>query len=127
MPKFSEKSKKQLSYCHDDLQTLFNEVILITDCSIICGYRGQEAQNEAFKTGHSKLQYPHSKHNSLPAMAVDVVPYPIDWNDLKRFNELSVIVKDTWVRLKQDDKVNSLLSWGGDWHSFKDLPHWELG
>jgi peptidoglycan L-alanyl-D-glutamate endopeptidase CwlK len=45
MAKFSKRSKDNLATCHEDLQTLFNEVIQYTDCIVICGHRGEEEHN----------------------------------------------------------------------------------
>jgi peptidoglycan L-alanyl-D-glutamate endopeptidase CwlK len=81
MPQFSRLSKERLASCHSDLQILFNRVIENYDCTVICGRRGEEAQNEAYKKGNSQKQYPESKHNTDPSLAVDVAPYEsaIDW------------------------------------------------
>jgi peptidoglycan L-alanyl-D-glutamate endopeptidase CwlK len=128
MPKFSEKSEGKLRGCHPDLQRLFNEVVKYFDCKIDCGYRGEEEQNEAFRTNHSTKKYPDSKHNSVPSIAVDVVPYPVDWENLKRFYFFGGYVKRT------ADIMGINVRWGGDWdsdtvlndQSFNDLPHWEI-
>lgn len=48
----------------------------VSDLAVLCGYRGEKEQNEAFAKGASKLQWPHSKHNHLPAFAVDLAPLP---------------------------------------------------
>lgn len=53
MPYYSERSKKRLETCHEDLQKLFNEVIKHFDCTILCGHRGQEEQDKAFAEGMS--------------------------------------------------------------------------
>ena len=120
MPVFSQRSKDKLAECHEDLQTLMNAVIVETDIIILCGHRGEQEQNEAYRTGKSKLMWPNGKHNKLPALAVDVAPYPIDWNNIERFKELAVIIK----RIAGELGIN--VKWGGDWQSFKDYPHWEL-
>jgi peptidoglycan L-alanyl-D-glutamate endopeptidase CwlK len=120
MPKFSIKSMQKLSTCDNRLQVLFYEVIKEFDCTILCGHRGEAEQNAAYASGNSKLKYPKSKHNSLPSMAVDVAPYPIDWLDLKRFKELSEVVK------KKAAELNIGIVWGGDWKKFPDAPHYEL-
>ena len=39
------------------------------------------------------MQYPNSKHNKLPSKAVDVAPYPIDWNDPDRFYHFAGYVR----------------------------------
>jgi peptidoglycan L-alanyl-D-glutamate endopeptidase CwlK len=75
MPKFSRISKKRLETCDIRLQNIFNEVVKTYDCSILCGYRTKQEQNNAFNKGRSKLKYPHSKHNKYPSKAVDVAPY----------------------------------------------------
>lgn len=128
MPIFSEKSKQRLDTCHPDLQKLFNEVIKHIDCSILCGNRGKEDQNKAFIDGKSKLKWPQSKHNSSPSNAIDVVPFPIDWDDKNRFYFFAGFVLATAKNL------NIRVRWGGDWNSdynfknenFLDFPHFEL-
>jgi peptidoglycan L-alanyl-D-glutamate endopeptidase CwlK len=102
------------------------EAIKVTDFSVICGFRGEKEQNEAYARGHSKLKWPQSKHNQTPSMAVDIVPYPIDWNDELRFRTLGAVVKEIWSQLPEEKREGWSLSWGGDWKTFKDLPHFEL-
>ena len=85
MPSFGTKSRERLDTCHPDLQTLFNAVIEEVDCSVICGHRNKADQDKAFASGNSKAEYPKGKHNSNPSTAVDVYPYPVDFDDLPRF------------------------------------------
>ncbi len=134
MPKFSNRSKANLVQAHGDLQRIFNEVIKYFDCSVICGHRSMAEQDDAFQKGFSKVEYPKSKHNKLPSLAVDVVPYPIDWNDTKRMIYFAGIVHGIAYKLKQENKITHSLRWGGDWDSdtelkdntFQDYPHFEL-
>lgn len=126
MAKFSKRSKDNLAQCHPDLQTLFNEVIQIVDCAVICGHRGEKAQNEAYDKGFSKLKYPKSKHNAIPSMAADVVPYPIDWQDKDRFIKFGNFVMNIADHLYKDGKISHKVEWGGTWVSFPDLPHYQL-
>ncbi len=127
MAKFGEKSTKNLLECHSDLQRLFKEVVKGFDCSVLCGYRNEDQQNEAFKHNRSTLKFPESKHNKFPSNAIDVVPYPIDWGNLNRFYFFGGYVKKTAELLG----IN--IRWGGDWNSntltddqtFFDLPHFE--
>ena len=86
MPRFSRKSKRKLDTCHESLQQLFNEVVKSFDCTVIEGHRGEKKQNEAYRKGNSKLKYPNGKHNKTPSIAVDVIPYPIDWKDRDRMH-----------------------------------------
>jgi len=128
MPKFSKQSEDRLKNCHQDLQELFNEVIKFFDCSIICGTRNQQDQEEAFKNGTSKLQWPYSPHNSYPSRAVDVAPYPVEFDDIARFYHFAGFVFGVASQL--DIKIR----WGGDWdmdkvlkdNKFNDLPHFEV-
>lgn len=129
MPSFSSTSKKRLSTCDEKLQTLFNEVVKHFDCSVTCGYRGKEEQNKAYKAGNSKKQFPHGKHNKLPSNAVDVAPYPIDWDDRERFQYFAGFVLGTAKQLG----IN--IRYGGDWDGdndlkdnkkFDDLVHFEI-
>lgn len=121
MPKFSERSNNNLITCDFRLVALFREVIKHRDCTIICGHRGEEAQTEAFRTGKSKAQWGESNHNTMPSKAVDVMPYPIDWDDLDGLREFAGFVFG--IAAMQGISVK----WGGHFKSFFDGPHWEIG
>jgi len=128
MPRFSIKSKSKLHTCHENLIGLFNEVVKHFDCTIIEGHRGQKKQDEAYNKGNSKIKFPYGKHNASPSVAVDVAPYPIDWNDRDRFHYFAGYVLGT---AKQ---MGLRIRWGGDWdmdtqtkdNKFDDLVHFEL-
>jgi len=120
MPKYSERSNHNLDTAHPLLQTLFNEVIKHRDCSVLCGHRGETEQNKAYNKGNSKVRWPKGRHNSMPSLAVDVAPFPINWEDKQRFLEFSEFVKGVAAGLKIPIK------WGGDFYGFFDGPHWEL-
>lgn len=132
--KFSETSKKHLSEAHIDLQILFHEVIKFIDCSVLVGYRNEVDQNLFFGTGKSEKRYPESKHNKIPSMAVDVAPYPINWDDLKRFYYFGGVVKGIAKMLLEKKYISHEIRWGGDWdgdndlndQNFNDLVHFEL-
>lgn len=134
MPSYSHISKVRLETCHKDLQVLFKTVITTFDHSIICGHRSEDAQNLAYLEGLSQLEFPHSKHNSLPSMAVDAAPYPIDWNDWKRFYLFGGYVLGVAERLRSQGYIHHKVVWGGDWDSdfqlkdnkFNDLVHFQL-
>ena len=128
MPSFSTRSKSNLDQAQPDLQRLFKEVIKHYDCTVICGHRRQEEHDKAVAEGMSKVRFPDSQLNSSPARAVDVVPYPIDWDDREGFYAFGGFVKG--VASQKGIKIR----WGGDWDSdndlhdqnFIDLPHFEL-
>ena len=120
MPRFSRLSEERLATCEMPLQELFHFVIQHVDCSILEGHRGEERQTEAYHSGHSKLKWPNSKHNKNPSRAVDVAPYPIDWDDIMRFREFGHYVKGV------ADVLGIKIRWGGDFPTWKDYPHFEL-
>jgi len=128
MPKFSKKSLSKLETCDKRLQDLFLKVVKKFDCTILEGYRSKDRQNKLFDEGKSKLKYPKGKHNSLPSKAVDVAPYPIDWNDRERFTYFAGYV--IGIAYQMGLKIR----WGGDWdmdtqvkdNNFDDLPHFEI-
>jgi len=128
MPKFGKKSREQLKTCDPRLQEIFEKVVKHFDCTVIEGYRNEEKQNKAFMSGNSKVQYPNGKHNQSPSVAVDVIPYPIDWEDRERMTYFAGYVKGIAMML------NYPLRWGGDWNdntdlndnNFDDLVHFEL-
>ena len=128
MPRFGKTSREKLSTSHEDLQKVFNEVIKHVDCSVIEGHRGQERQDKLLLEGKTKVQYPLGRHNASPSNAVDVVPYPVDWNDRERFHLFAGFV------LGIARSMGIKLRWGGDWNmnfevddnKFDDFPHFEL-
>ena len=128
MPRFGKTSNSRLETCDMRIQKLFNEVVKHFDCSILEGHRGKKAQNKAYKEGKSKVVYPDGKHNQIPSVAVDAVPYPIDWEDRERMTYFAGFVLG--VALQMDLNIR----WGGDWNmntelkdnNFDDLPHFEI-
>lgn len=128
MRQFSSRSFKKLSTAHPALQELFTEVLQWMDCIILEGHRSKELQEIYYHSKRSKLMWPESKHNKTPSLAVDVAPYPINWEDKERFYFFGGLVKGIATQLGID------IRWGGDWdrdnnfsdQSFMDLPHFEL-
>lgn len=138
MPKFGRNSRNRLETVCTGLRTVFSKVVENYDCSVLQGHRPKEDQVTAFRTGRSKVNWPNSKHNSLPSKAIDIVPYPIDWGEtgteeqkrkaIARFYHFAGYVK----RIAEEEGIS--LRWGGDWdgdldfsdQSFDDLPHWEI-
>ena len=125
MYKFSELSLSRLNSCHKDIQTLMKEVMTrqIMDFSILQGYRNKEDQNEAYKRGTSKLRWPHSRHNHSPSLAVDIAAYPIsNFNDDNTNRTIAL----AWHVKKIAKKLDIPIYWGGDWHPFVDIYHFQL-
>ena len=128
MPKFGKRSKERLETCDNRLQLVFNEVIRYVDCSILEGHRSAERQDKLFEEGKTKVKYPNGRHNANPSRAIDVAPYPIDWDDRERFHLFAGFV------LGIAKAMGIELRWGGDWNmnfevddnQFDDFPHFEL-
>lgn len=128
MPRFSAISKERLQTCDTRLITVANLVVPHFDCTVLCGHRDEGAQNIAFNDGRSKKRWPDSPHNVLPSRAIDIAPWPIDWNDLARFRYFA-----GWMMAMAVAK-DIRLRWGGDWdrdtdlkdQTFNDLVHFEL-
>lgn len=112
---YSKLSLKRISECHPDLQKIAMELIKEMDVTVLCGYRNKEDQNTAFRLGNSRLQYPKSKHNKTPSLAIDIVPFPIQWKNLEPYKEMrgriDKIAKRLGIKIR-------FISW--DW------PHTEL-
>lgn len=127
-------SNRELDTVHWKLQRLFREVDKrlsrrkLMDIVVVCGHRGEAAQEAAFAAGNSKKHWPDSKHNELPSNAVDVAPYPVDWKDKLSFARLAGYVfavadeLDIEVRWLGDGNQNGK----SDDESFLDIDHFEL-
>ena len=128
MPRFGKRSKERLATCDERLQKIFNEVIKYIDCSVLEGHRGEDRQNKLCDEGKSKVRYPNGRHNANPSRAVDITPYPVDWEDRERQTLFAGFV----IGLATSMGIN--IRWGGDWdkdfkvqdNKFDDFPHFEL-
>lgn len=128
MPSFGKRSLQELETLDERLQEILIEAIQYFDFTILCGHRNEEDQNKAYNKGRSKLQWPESKHNSYPSIAVDLAPYPLNWENLNRFYYLMGFIRGLAI----SKGLN--LRFGGDWdrdgeitdNNFNDLPHIEI-
>lgn len=127
MANYSQRSKDRLRTCDERLQQVFMEVLSLgIDHVVLEGHRTRERQADLLEQGKTKTM--NSRHLASPSLAVDVAPYPIDWNDHERFylfaGKVLGIALSMGIRLR----------WGGDWdndgdvhdQSFMDLVHFEL-
>lgn len=128
MPSFGKRSLASLETCDPRLQSVAHEAIQDFDFAVICGHRNKQDQDKAIADGKSKTPWPTSKHNSIPSRAMDLVPYPVDWDDVGRFKAMAGVV------LTAAEKLGVELRWGGDFNrdgdkttnDAWDLPHFEL-
>ena len=135
MPSFSARSNARLNTCDQGLQALFRAVVKDIDCTVLEGHRGEQAQNEYFKSGASKVQWPDGKHNTYPSRAVDVSPYPIpeNWGDHPDPKVISRFYYFAGYVLATAKALDIKIRWGGDWdgdhqfrdQTFDDLVHFE--
>lgn len=121
MPKFSSPSSMKLFSCHPDLQVLFREVIKHFDCIVLDGQRSEYMQNKAYESGHSKLKFPASKHNKNPSMAVDVAPYPLNFDDTKLSLWFGGYVLGIAQKLLDEGIMQHSVRWGGAWDGLGKL------
>ncbi|MDB4331297.1 M15 family metallopeptidase [bacterium] len=128
MYKFGKRSRARLKGVDSRLVNVLNELIKVMDVTIIEGVRSAETQNKYFKDGKSKLDGVNKKSNHQLGKAVDLAPYPINWEESNRFYYMGGMVRGIAKQL------NLKIRWGGDWDSdgetkdqtFMDLVHIEI-
>ena len=120
MPRYSTRSKKRLATCDERLQKVFNEVIKHVDCSILEGHRSKERQNKLYDEKRTKVRYPNGRHNSSPSKAVDVTPYPVDWEDRERQTLFAGFV------IGIGRSMGYKIRWGGNWDMYEEKGRWEV-
>lgn len=126
MAKFilGDRSTKNLKGVHPKLVDVVKRALELSpvDFTVIEGVRNPERQKELFAQGFTKTL--NSKHfvNSKTGFghAVDIVPLPVNWNNPKPFGLVAEAMK------KAADELGVKITWGGDFRTFKDLPHYQL-
>jgi peptidoglycan L-alanyl-D-glutamate endopeptidase CwlK len=118
--KLGPRSLLNLRGVHPDLVRVVKRAISISDIdfTVIEGLRSVSRQKELFAKGATKTM--RSRH--IHGFAVDIAPYvagSIRW-DWPLFDKIEEAMK------KAAKLENVSVTWGGDWKSFKDGPHWEL-
>ncbi len=135
MPNFGKLSLERLATCDERIQKVMNEAIKHYDFTVLYGYRTPEEQFELFKKGRTLTngvwkvtgktvtqldgKTKMSNHNSNPSKAIDIAPYPIDWNNIQRFLDMAKVIKEA------AKTVGVEITYGGDW-KMKDYPHFEV-
>lgn len=126
---FSQRSLKNLEGVHPDLVKVAHKALeyAVVDFVVTDGVRTLEQQAELYAIGRTKpgkIVTWTMKSNHLPkedgyGYAVDCHPYPISFDDLKRYE----ILADTMSRAAEE--LNIKIICGRDWHK-QDMPHFEL-
>ena len=133
--RFGRKSRDNLNTVHTMLRAVMEmalEMELI-DISIVEGYRDEKKQNEYFNEDppRTKVEWPNSKHNSIPSEALDAAPYvngEVSWK-----KEHCIFLAGVILACARIYEVK--IRWGGNWdmdvepvtdQDFQDLVHYEL-
>lgn len=106
------------------------------DFKVLCGVRTLAEQKKLYAQGRTtpgNIVTWTLKSRHLPAAdgfghAVDLVPYPVDWNDLSKFDAMA---KAMFAAAKE---LGIQIRWGADWDADgkprekgeSDSPHFEL-
>ena len=129
----SERSLAKLEGVDKRLVAVVKRAIQLTtqDFAVLEGLRSQERQDELYAQGRTKpgpivTWVKVGTHTN--GTAVDLVPYPVDWNDLSKFDAISRAM------FKAADELNVAIRWGADWDmdgkprekGESDSPHFEL-
>lgn len=116
----SKQSIAKLHGVHPDLIKVVETAIKLTevDFRVLEGVRTVTRQKMLYEAGASKTM--NSRH--LTGHAVDLgamVGRQIRW-DWPLYHKIAEAMKQS------ADMLNVKITWGGDWKSFKDGPHFEL-
>lgn len=119
--KLSSRSQQRLIGVHPDLARVVRHAITITDLdfTVLEGVRTLARQQQLVEAGASRTM--RSRH--LTGHAVDLAPLlngRVRW-DWPLYQRLALVIKKAAI----DKSV--AVEWGGDWRTFKDGPHWQLG
>lgn len=136
-----QKSLQRLQGVHPSMVRVVRRAALIAtpaqDFTVLEGVRTPERQKQLYAQGRTapgpKVTWTlNSNHFVNPKTgfghAVDLAPWPIDWNDIARFDRLSKVMFEA-AKL---ESVN--IRWGADWdqdgnpreRGESDSPHFEL-
>jgi peptidoglycan L-alanyl-D-glutamate endopeptidase CwlK len=116
----SPRSYKRLEGVHPDLVRVVERAIAITDVDFVVleGLRTKERQAELLKAGASRTM--NSRH--ITGHAVDLgawVDKQVDWS-WPLYSKIAAAMKQAAT------EQNVPITWGGDWRTFRDGPHFEL-
>jgi peptidoglycan L-alanyl-D-glutamate endopeptidase CwlK len=134
-----DRSLSRLEGVHPDLVKVVKRAIEITeqDFMVLEGVRTLARQKQLYTQGRTKpgkkvtwtLNSNHFINKTTGyGHAVDLVPYPVDWNDLSKFDAMSEAM------FAAAEEVCVKIRWGADWdqdgnpreRGETDSPHFEL-
>lgn len=153
MPQFGSQSTARLQGVHPRFIAVLRRAIEISplDWMILEGVRSNARQHQLYGQGRSQAELKAKGVNpilSKPEMpkvtwtltsnhfvqkdgfgrAVDVVPYPVDWNTSSKFDAIAASI------FKAADELGEEVRWGADWdqdgnpreRGETDSPHFEI-
>lgn len=133
---FTPKEIQRLETIHPKLRAVIYEAGQIVDFYIVCGFRDKIDQDLAYEKGFSKVRFPNSRHNKSDdprfgegtSDAVDLCPFPIDWNDRQKFYKIYNAMISASQKLKIPIRAGADFNQDGNLKNdkFVDLPHFEL-
>lgn len=131
MNKWGNRSLQVRATLDKRLKKVCDELLTHMDVSLISGHRGQHEQDTLYREGKSKLQFPQSKHNRYPSLAVDMQPYPYPEKEVELWAALGYMAGMAKII---GERYGVELRWGGDWdqdgdltdNDFDDLFHLEI-
>lgn len=113
--------EEKLASAHVYLQTWFRNVVKpkYPDAHVSWAYRDQAAQEAAFADEKTKLHFPHSAHNKIPARAIDL--FQINSAGVAFWAPLF------FAALSASNKLDyPQIVWGGTFKTLGDGDHFEL-
>jgi peptidoglycan L-alanyl-D-glutamate endopeptidase CwlK len=131
MPKaFGKTSTEQLNAINPILKTLAIKTLekSTVDFGVPStgGKRTAAEQKILFDKGFSQKDGTIKKSYHQSGNAVDLVPYidgGLTWENKQAFHELHRAATEAWAEMGITEWT---LTWGGDWKTFIDLPHYQL-
>ena len=135
------RSRANLAGVHPDLVRVVERAIQISavDFLVLEGVRTPERQRELYAQGRTKpgrkvtwtLTSNHFRKADGFGHAVDLAPWPIDWEGPTRFPKFDAIAKAMFAAA---DELGVQIRWGADWdqdgkpreRGETDSPHFEL-
>lgn len=133
MYQLGKRSREKLEGVHPALQEVVELAISRSnqDFSVIWGVRTAEQQNELYQKGRTsggrivthmdgyKRKSNHQVKSDGFGHAVDLVPWPIDWEDWGKFEEINEAMQEA------ADHLGVTVVWGGLWE-MRDGAHWQI-
>lgn len=131
-------SRARLVGVHPDLVRVVNRAIQLTtqDFTVLCGVRTKAEQADLYAQGRTKpgrivtwtMSSRHIPQADGFGHAVDLVPYPLEWDNAAAFDAIAVAM----LRAGREQRVP--IRWGKNWDmddtpgeaGETDSPHFEL-